>query len=324
MEKMREAGLQTQEQLASVEEKERESGQFALTEDGDVVEVDSGLSEEGEQPEGEESQAEGQPKYYTPEEISELGLEKLDPNRLHPELVPFYKSMQADYTRKTQALAEERRAIERVLDKALSHPELAKEFMNDPELISLAQKHPELAQKLQAVSRVAQSQDVNPIKRLTEMAKKAVEQELGEEFDEFNPEHMTALALKVLEIRQQYARQQAIQQKLAELQASEPHFAEIDRYAKEKLAQMPYAEAVKIEQALKNGDIEAVLSFWEQCRKEWYQKNLNPQPSQPAPPPVEGAGKGEVEVSVRPDPSSIAGMDDDEIAQWLIKNGFVN
>lgn len=36
----------------------------------------------------------------------------VDPSKLPPELQPFYKSMQADYTRKTQEAAEMRRALE--------------------------------------------------------------------------------------------------------------------------------------------------------------------------------------------------------------------
>lgn len=36
----------------------------------------------------------------------------LDPNALPEELMPYYKSMQADYTRKTQTIAEQRRALE--------------------------------------------------------------------------------------------------------------------------------------------------------------------------------------------------------------------
>ena len=49
---------------------------------------------------------------YTPEEVKELGIEKLDPNRIPPELQPFYKSMQADYTRKTMAIKDKERALQ--------------------------------------------------------------------------------------------------------------------------------------------------------------------------------------------------------------------
>lgn len=43
--------------------------------------------------------------------------DKVDPSKLPPELQNIYKSMQADYTRKTQKLAEERRAYERQLQE---------------------------------------------------------------------------------------------------------------------------------------------------------------------------------------------------------------
>lgn len=41
-----------------------------------------------------------------------VDLSTLDPTKLPAEAQPFYKSMQADYTRKTQALADERRKLE--------------------------------------------------------------------------------------------------------------------------------------------------------------------------------------------------------------------
>ena len=294
---------------------------YVLNEDGEVEikEVSSGEQETGE---AKQEEAQPQKNYYSPEEIEKIGIDKLDPNRLPPELVPFYKSMQADYTRKTQAVAEERKLIERLLDKALSHPEVAKEFMNDPDLVAAAQRYPQLAQKLQAVSQMAQPQAVSPIKQLTEMAKKAVEQELGEEFDEFNPEHMAALTLKVQEIQQQMAQQQAVISRIQQLQTSEPHFAEIDEYAQQKLMEMPYAEAQKI-----LSDFDALIKFWEDARKEWYDKRLNqnqqPQTQPQNPPQVETAGAQKVETKPSFNPEMLAEMDDDEIAQFLVKQGLV-
>lgn len=52
------------------------------------------------------------PTQYSADEMREIGIDKLDPERIPKELVPFYKSMQADYTRKTQQIAEERRRVE--------------------------------------------------------------------------------------------------------------------------------------------------------------------------------------------------------------------
>jgi hypothetical protein len=49
---------------------------------------------------------------YTPEEIATTGLDKLDPARLPEALKPYYKSMLADYTKKTMAVAEQKRQVE--------------------------------------------------------------------------------------------------------------------------------------------------------------------------------------------------------------------
>lgn len=74
--------------------------EIGLTEDGQL-EVTESQEEQGQE-------EEGNLEPYTPEEVQELGIERLDPRRIPEELVPFYRSMQADYTRKTQALARER------------------------------------------------------------------------------------------------------------------------------------------------------------------------------------------------------------------------
>jgi len=73
---------------------------------------------------GDEPEEEVEP--YSPEEIQEIGLSKLDPKRIPKELEPYYKAMQADYTRKTQAVAEERRKAEEER-KAKEEPAAKKE-----------------------------------------------------------------------------------------------------------------------------------------------------------------------------------------------------
>ena len=325
MEEIKQAGLQQEQEQPATESTEVTTEQDTLRQFWN----EGGLSEEGEQPEGQqegveqpaeqEEQAQEQQQYYTPEEIRELGLEKLDPNRLPPELVPFYKSMQADYTRKTQALAEERKAIERVLDKALSHPELAREFMNDPELVGLAQRHPELAQKLQAVSQMAQPEQQDPYSSIAQEAAKEFKERYGEDFDPLDEKHVAAfqaiIAQKVAEktIEQTFERQlqavlekqrqQEVLRKIETLRAEEPHFDEIDVYAQQKLLQLPFQKILELQQ----GGDEAILNFWEQCRKEWYQKNAvnqqaqQQQPTSPTPPPVEGGGNQQVPSEPSPE-----------------------
>ena len=314
----------SEEMREGLQQEQPSAEEVRLTEDGGIEFVEQSQEDVGET-QGSVEETQGETR-YTPEEIERDGIDKLDPNKLPPELLPFYKSMQADYTRKTQALAEERKAIERVLDKALSHPELAREFMSDPELVGLVQRHPELAQKFQAVSQMAQPQE-DFFDSIAEQAKQLVEQQLGEEFDEFNPKHLAAFNLAVQQIQSQVQAQQAIQSKLLELQQKEPHFAEIDRYAEEKLFQMPYAEAIKIINAFQTGDLDTALAFWEQCRKEWYEKNLNQTQSQAKPQPqpvkVESAGTGQAQTQPHIDPKMIANLSPDEQEQLLIKLGLV-
>jgi len=319
----------TQEQTTEQVEQKPE---VFLDDDGNLVVSDEvlGLSEGGEQPEAEETSEQNEPqeeqRYYTKEEIEQLGIGKLDPNRIPPELVPFYKSMQADYTRKTQALAEERKVVEKLLDKALSHPELAKEFMNDPELVSLAQKHPELAQKFQVVSQMAQpEQQQNFLDVITEQAKRIVEAELGEEFDEFNPKHIAAFNLALQNIQNQIASQQAVQHKILQVKQSEPHFEEIDVYAQQKLAQMPFQEAMKIVNALQTGDLDTVLSFWDECRREWYNLNKAQPQAQPQaqarqapqPPKVEPSGQGQAQAQNQFDLRRFATAPEEEKIEML-------
>lgn len=50
--------------------------------------------------------------FHKKEAKEAVDLETLDPTKLPAEVQPFYKSMQADYTRKTQAVADMRRQIE--------------------------------------------------------------------------------------------------------------------------------------------------------------------------------------------------------------------
>lgn len=54
----------------------------------------------------------GEQASYTPEEIRTTDFEKLDPNRLPPEMAPWYKSMQAGFTRKMQELSEVMKAVQ--------------------------------------------------------------------------------------------------------------------------------------------------------------------------------------------------------------------
>ncbi len=100
------------------------------------------------QPDAGASASQGQPTEGAT--ASDTFLEKLDPNALPPELVPYYRSMQGDYIRKTQEIAEQRKAIEG-LDpvEARQALEFVQALNTDPQYA--LQVHQELSNALQAM-----------------------------------------------------------------------------------------------------------------------------------------------------------------------------
>jgi len=168
------------------------------------------------------------------------------------------------------------------------------------------------------------------LEAIKQEARQRVEQKLGEQFDEMNPDHMVALSIESARLTQQYEKRLQAQQKIAELRIQEPYFQQIDRYAQEKMLQLPAKEYIKLTQAIDAGNIDAVVKFWEQCRKEFYEQKLGiKQQNQktspklaPQPPKVEGAGKGEVNTQPSIKPQDLANMSEDEQIEALIKMGL--
>ncbi len=188
----------------------------------------------------------------------------------------------------------------------------------------------------QSSEQTTQPQD--PLDAIKEEAKKRVIQRFGE-FDELNPEHITALAFEASRLSNEYQKQEVLQRKFQELKSSEPYFDHIDRYAQEKLLELPAKEYLKLAKALQEKDANVVLPFWEKCRREFYEQKLgkslgttNTQTKQTQtqapvqgkkPPTLEGAGLGQVDTQSQIKPRDFARMSEDEQAAALIRMGLV-
>jgi len=198
-----------------------------------------------------------------------------------------------------------------------------------------------VAKTTQAQPQEQSAQPQDPLDAIKEEAKKRVIQRFGE-FDELNPEHITALAFEASRLSNEYQKQEALQQKFQELKTSEPYFDHIDRYAQEKLMELPAKEYLKLARALQEKDASVVLPFWEKCRREFYEQKLgkslgttNTQTQQKQvqtqaptaqgkkPPTLEGAGLGQVDTQSQIKPRDFARMSEDEQAAALIKMGLV-
>ena len=121
MGKMRQAAKEAEEEMVAGE----------TTTDDKTSEVTS--SKETQQTEGQAESQETQPE--TSKTTEESFAKSFDPLKLSGELQPVYKSMQADYTRKTSELANLRKQTEDllrfkpVLDKLVMNPELFNQVM---------------------------------------------------------------------------------------------------------------------------------------------------------------------------------------------------
>lgn len=247
-------------------------------------------------------------KYYSPDEIKELGIEKLDPNKIPPELVPFYKSMQADYTRKTQAVRER----ERELEALRSQPQ--------PEV------HPEQPQMTEQ-----QAHDL-----FYEAAKERAAALLGikaDDFDEYDAKHMTYLTVASQELyamaQREMARRSHLSEKkrkydelLGKLREEEPHYDEINQWASAYLEQLPYKEYSKYMRTFNEGTIEEIGEAIQQIRKAWYREKQGARPKE-TPPKVETGSTAEELPPKRMTTANFARMSDEEKADFLRTNGYV-
>ncbi|NCC95277.1 MAG: hypothetical protein EOM02_00390 [Synergistales bacterium] len=208
---------------------------------------------------------------YTPEEIKRLGIDKLDPNKLPPELVPFYRSMQSDYTRKTQRVAE----LESKL-RASAEPHGNNAPAPDPKQF---------------------------VQSLTEAAKARACALLGvtvDRFDEFDPQHQTAFSVANNEIQQQLmsARnaqlgqeraKQTFESVIGSYAQSEPNFDRITTWVDDWADSLPISKYNQVISDVQSGDPNRVKAVVEEVRRAWYDVH---RPKKSAPPKVVSPGAG--------------------------------
>jgi len=263
--------------------------------------------------------------FYTIEELMDLSLDKINPNRLPPALQKIYKSMQADYTRKTQEVAKIKKAAQSILQDVMLKP---------------------LGQLPQDV--------------ITSIAKEAdaiVKSQLGDNVDDFDSNYISLKAAVVQDLATQYKRQvqtaEVLQRTEQMLRASEPNYVAIEQLALQMIPTLPYARVMEIEQAKQTGNVEPLIQLFEEARSLYYSKMLANQAneqlasgeinqtqqqikqntqkqtytnSKPNPPAVESGGQLDLE-NAQPKPRvsarDLAGKSPDQQADLLIKLGLV-
>ena len=300
---------------------------FGIDEDGNPVFFNEGAFgsddevDGNEDPSGEADQS-GQPEEPETFIVKVNGQEQevtLD------ELLHGYMRNQ-DYTRKTQALAEERRSLQ---------------YNQVPQV----QPQQVVPQNQQAVPEQPQITQRDYYTQLDAYARKEVQNALGEDFDEYNPLHQAAYAdsianvkAEIFSARQAEAERARVVDNFNQTMGKyfqDPHFQEINQLALEKLNNLPYAQAVQIKQAMDNYDVQTMDAYMSAVRNEYYGANSMPSiqrknvavPQRPVvkPPFVESAG-----ASTQPpgnpttqiDYSKLSRLSNDEQAQLIAQLGY--
>ena len=300
---------------------------FGIDEDGNPVFFNEGAFGSDDEVEGEEDPSGEADQPGQPEE-PETFIVKVNGQEQEvtlDELLHGYMRNQ-DYTRKTQALAEERRSLQYNQAPQVQPQQVA------PQNQQTVPEQPQITQR-------------DYYTQLDAYARKEVQNALGEDFDEYNPLHQAAYAdsianvkAEIFSARQAEAERARVVDNFNQTMGKyfqDPHFQEINQLALEKLNNLPYAQAVQIKQAMDNYDTATVDAYMSAVRNEYYGANNMPSiqrknaavPQRPVvkPPFVESAG-----ASTQPpgnpttqiDYSKLSRLSNDEQAQLIAQLGY--
>ena len=197
---------------------------------------------------------------------------------------------QADYTRKTQELAQQRQQLEAQRQAMMA------QFANNP-----VQQNVQPQPSPEEQARKAAEDQRNYLDQVDAYCKDRVQKIFGEDFDEYNSRHMAAYInevgnvkaatmQRVNEMRQQEAEKAAAQQRIGEVTAKyqqDPNFNEINKLALDNLQNLPYKMYVEVQDALKSGNAQVIDNYMRAVSDMYYNRgNQQPQPvPQPQPQP---------------------------------------
>lgn len=182
---------------------------------------------------------------------------------------------QADYTRKTQELAERRRQL------ASQVPQYPPQQV--PQNIPPVQRAPQ------------QGADLNALAK--QMAARQLRLDSVDDLSELNFDHtiavMEAKEALINQQRTMATRQRNMQNLESQLQAEDPSYNEVMLEAQKEMENLPHGKYVKLQQAYEAGDPEPLRNFYKQVQKKYYAQAAQKVDAvkKTVPPKVEGAGK---------------------------------
>lgn len=296
-----------------------ENGEFHILEDEGNQETEE---DETTEESTEDSSTEEQPKY-------KVKVDGVEEEKTLDELINGYQR-QKDYTTKTQEVAGQRRELDTEREALAQQKEKIDKVIEQLQILSGTKPQETVPQNSQKLF----------YEQVSNIARQAVTQDLGEEFDEFNPVHLAALSLKANQIVSDLNEQQRKQGEVVEFENSarskDPeNYDAIFEYSKEKVDYLPYRKRIALEKAFAVGDTKVMSAFYEEMRDGYYESKgmavpgKEPPKAQPKkivkePPFVESSGQGSARQQTKQiDVRNISQLNTDQQAKWLIDNGLV-
>lgn len=201
---------------------------------------------------------------------------------------------QADYTRKTQELAQQRQQLEQ------QRQMLMQQMANNPQSPMNQPQQPQMTPEQQQQKAVADQRAY--LDKVDAYCKDRVKQLFGEDFDEYNSKHMAAYVnevgnvkaatlQRVNEMKQQEAEKVAVNKRLeavANKYRQDPNFDAINQLALSSLQDLPYKMYVEVQDALKTGNAQVLDNYMQAVSNIYYNRGNQPQQApQPTPQPAQ-------------------------------------
>jgi hypothetical protein len=287
--------------------------EYVEDEDEGEDEPDDGKGgEKQEIPTGTQSDGKNSPSFYSPEELSQLATDvtKLDPTRIPPEAIPFYRAMVASQVKPPEVKEPKQEEKDTTEDKGETVPTVTD----------------------------------SALKEVTKILSKK-----GEEYDPFSTEHQALLFQEIAKIDREKAdistKKQAreTEQKqtdamfAAEIAVAQKtdgaDFDGIDKLAAEHLQTLPYQKAAPIAAAIQRlsqnqltqADIPVIKGYWDDCRREYFAKKTGVgKDPKVIPPQVQKPGSNPKESRERFNPKEIGKMDQDSRIEYYKRTGLAD
>ena len=293
------------------ETEKAEEPEFVLDEDGNLKWNDAEPEEEEDsdtrgdvQPSGEEQPAETDDKQKEfDDDVYTVKVDGKEVQVTKEELLRGYMR-QADYTRKTQTLAEQKKQIEQSY-----RPQV--QPVNQP----------------RTQEQVPQGQNLNAIAK--QIAAKNLGLESPDDLSELDFDHIAAVQDAREELKAQRNalanRQNAIQNLENQLRLEDPAYDTIMANAPEKMGNLPHKEFEKLRQAYEVGNPEPLRAFYQGLQKDYYANAIKKTSVHKKPvPKVESSNTAtSTKQTKRVDFRQLGKMTTEEKAKFLIEQGIV-